>query len=492
MDSTARIEWRPLAAARGQSAALALIAIFALATRVVWFGDPVASPDEQLYSLIGSAMLEGSLPFVDLWDRKPIGLFALYAVAHAIGGPDPVAYQLLAAFFAMLGGWLVFALARPLGGTASAVVAALLYLLLTAAYGSFSGQSEVFHVPLMLAMVLLVRDGDRPGALRRAAWAMLIGGLALQVKYTVLPQCLFLGCYALLSLHRQGTPPARLARHAMLFAALGLLPTVLAAGVYAALGALEPFVFANFLSFFERVPSGGGRVPLQHLPLVAPLFLLAAAGLWAAWRLQPPQPARHYWLIAGWALSALATVLLPGTVYLYYYAALAPAAALLALPLYDCRRPHGKWMALAVAAACVLLVDYPGRHAQSQQRRDGTAQLVAAVMPALRTGDGCLFVYSGPTALYRLTGSCLPTRFVFPDHLNNALETPALGADQAAEVARVLRTRPPVIVTANNPQTPQAPLSGRLVREALGAGYRLAMQREVDGAMVSVWLRAAS
>jgi 4-amino-4-deoxy-L-arabinose transferase-like glycosyltransferase len=491
VDSTATIEWRPLAAVRGQPVALAVIALFALVTRAIWFGDPAAAPDEQLYSLVGNAMLDGALPFVDLWDRKPFGLFALYAFAHWIGGPEPIAYQLLAACFAMLGGWLVFALARPLGGTVTAVVAALIYLLLTAAYGSFSGQSEVFHVPLVLAMVLLVRDGDRPGAARRTGWAMLLGGLALQVKYTVLPQCMFLGCYALLSLQRQGMPPARLALQALLFAVLGLLPTVLVAAIYAALGAFEPFVFANFLSFFDRLPSGAGRLPREHLPLVAPLFLLAAAGLWAAWRLQPPQPARHYWLIAGWALSALATVLLPGTVYLYYYAALAPAAALLALPFYDCRRLQGRWVAVAVVAACALLVNYTGRHAQSQQRREATARLAASAIPALRAGGGCLFVYDGPTALYRLTGSCLPSRFIYPDHLNNALETPALGIDQAAEVARILRSDPPAIVTADNPLTPQAPLSRRLIREALEARYRLEMQVEMDERTVSLWLRAA-
>lgn len=491
MHSTAAFERRQLFAVRTDAVALALIAICAFATRAVWFGDPAASPDEQLYSLIGGAMLEGALPFVDLWDRKPVGLFALYALAHSLGGTGPLAYQLLASLFAMLGGWLVFALARPLGGTATAVVSALLYLLLTAAYGSFSGQTEVFHVPLMLAMVLLLRDGDRPGALRRAAWSMLLGGLALQIKYTVLPQCLFLGCYALLSLHRQGTPPARLTLLAILFGALGLLPTALVAGWYAVLGAFEPFVFANFLSFFERLPSAAGRVPLGHLSLVAPLFLFAAGGLWAAWRVQPPQPARHYRLIAGWALSALATVLLPGTVYLYYYAALAPAAALLALPLYDCRRKGGKWMALALVAACTMLVDYPGQYAQSQERREAVAGLATAAMPSLGT-ERCLFVYDGPAALYRLTGSCLPSRLVYPDHLNNALETPALGLGQAAEVARILDAGPAAIVTADNPLTPQAPRSDRLVREALATRYRLAMQREIDGRTVSLWLPATT
>ena len=196
------------------------------------------------------------------------------------------------------------------------------------------------------------------------------------------------------------------------------------------------------------------------------------------------------WFTVCASSSALATVLLPGTVYLYYYAALAPAAALLALPLYDCRRTQGRWMALAIVAVCALLVDYPGHYAQSQQRREAVAQLAAAARPALETGRGCLFVYDGPTALYQLTGSCLPSRFSYPDHLNNALETPALGTDQAAEVARILGAEPAAIVTTDNPLTPQALLSGRLVREALATRYRLAMQREMDGRTVSLWRRA--
>ena len=194
------VEAGPSRARRASLAGLATLAVLVLvtlATRSLWFTDPVADFDEQIYSLIGWRMTHGDLPFVEVWDRKPFGLFAIFAAAHWLFGPEPLAYQFVACLFALGGGLLVYALARDLVDRVSATIAGSLYLMLIAAYGSYSAQSEIFHVPLMLAMLWLVRDPRRPDALKRATVAMLLGGIALQIKYTVLPQCLFFGGYAL-------------------------------------------------------------------------------------------------------------------------------------------------------------------------------------------------------------------------------------------------------------------------------------------------------
>ncbi|TAD85892.1 MAG: hypothetical protein EAY70_00310, partial [Sphingomonadales bacterium] len=174
-----------------------------------WFGDPNADIDEQLYSLIGNAMREGMVPFVDLWDRKPFGLFAIFAFAHALGGPGPAAYQVLAAIVTLSGAVMTFMLARDFADRWTAAAAGLLYVVLTALYGAHSANSEVFFIPMMLGMAMLVRSPDHPRAVARALAAMLIGGLALQVKYTVLPQCLFFGLWALWGQFTRGMPPAR-------------------------------------------------------------------------------------------------------------------------------------------------------------------------------------------------------------------------------------------------------------------------------------------
>ncbi|KLI63212.1 ArnT family glycosyltransferase [Aurantiacibacter marinus] len=474
---------------RGDALALGLLALLVLATRAIWFGDPVADFDEQLYSFIGWRMTEGELPFVDWWDRKPFGLFAIYAAAHALFGPGPLAYQLLAFAFALAGAVLTYYLARRLVGRFSAMVASAISTMLLCAYASYSGQSEVFFLPLMLGMAALLVDANHPSFTRRAMWAMLLGGLALQVKYTVLPQCVFFGLYALWVEHRRGIALPRLATLAAAFVALGLLPSVAAGAFYAAIGEFDAFLFANVLSFFDRMPAPQGRWASDHWLGVSPLAILAIGGVYAAFRMKRPQPFSDWLFYCGWALSTLATVLLPGTVYLYYYAAMAAPAALIALPLLDRRAPLRVFPALVLSAGFFALLALPDRYEYSLEERQAAGDLAAAISPHVGADSDCLWLFDGPTALYRMTDSCVPTKFVYPDHLNNALEVNALGVDQAEEVARVLATRPGAIVTASSPMTIQNNEATALVEAALASDYAKDLSVEMHGRTITAWIR---
>ncbi len=480
---------RVAALLRGDALPLALLAVLVLLTRGIWFGDPVADFDEQLYSFIGWRMSEGELPFVDWWDRKPFGLFAIFAGAHAVFGPAPLAYQLVAAGFAFAGAAMVYALSRRLVGRLSSWMAAAISTMLLCAYASYSGQSEVFFLPLMLGMAMLLVDPDHPRFTQRAMWAMLLGGLALQVKYTVLPQCLFFGLYALWIEQKRGSAIDRTVRLGAIFALLGLTPTLFVAALYALLGELDAFLFANFLSFFDRMPAPQGRWANEHLLGVAPLALLVIGGTYAAFRMRRPEPFRVWLFFIGWAASTLASVLLPGTVYLYYYAALAAPAALVALPLLDDRSPAKSIPGLVIVAAFFTLLSIPDRREVSLEERAAALALTDAIAPHVDAESNCLWLWDGPTALYRMTGSCVPTRYVYPDHLNNALETSALEVEQVEEVARILADRPGAIVTASRPMTLQNEEATALVEATLAQNYEEHLSVEMHDRTLTAWIR---
>jgi hypothetical protein len=469
--------------------AAAALALVTLATRAIWFGDPVADFDEQIYSLIGWRMTHGDLPFVEVWDRKPFGLFAIFALAHALFGPGPLGYQIVACVAALIGALFVYALARPLVDRVSATIAGTLYLMLMAAYGSYSGQSEIFHAPMMLAMLWLLRDRERPDFARRATVAMLLGGIALQIKYTVLPQCLFFGAYALYGEWRNGASAARLARRVAVFALMGILPTALVALLYLALGHFDQFWFANFVSFFERTPAPGGRLRSDLYVALTPLALLIGLGLYAALRLNPPRDWRLYGLFAGWTLASFATIVLPATVYLYYYGALVPAAVLMAVQLIDVRAPGRFVPAVFLLLGAGYILDLPYRYAHSQNERRTEARLSDAIAPYVGAKRDCLYVFDGPAALYRTTGTCRPTRYLYPDHLNNGLEIHSLEVDQPTEIARILALRPGVIVTANHYMTMQRKENLALIHRATETDYRPLITATLHNREVTAWVR---
>lgn len=113
-----------------------------------------------------------------------------------------------------------------------------------------------------------------------------------------------------------------------------------------------------------------------------------------------------------------------------------------ALPLLDRRRALRIAPAVVVSVLLLALLSLPDRRAQSLDQREAAQALASAIAPHVCRDANCLWIWDGPTVLYRLTNSCVPTRFVYPDHLNNALETDALGTGQVAEISRILAAQP--------------------------------------------------
>lgn len=465
-----------------------VLALVIFTVRAVWFGDPNADIDEQLYSLIGFEMTQGALPYVDLWDRKPLGLFTLFALAHSVGGPGPVAYQVLAALFTVVGAWLTYRLARRLVDRITALGAGILYVFLLSIYGSHSAQAEAFFLPIMLAMASLVIDPRHPKALQRSLVAMLIGGIALQVKYTVLPQCIFFGLWALWGQYRDGRKIPALVAQGIAFAAMGILPTCLIGFAYWLAGHWVEFAFANFVSFFERAPADTGRIATGHLLFLLPVLGLLALGFYAAFRLSPPRTACIYRFFVLWLIAAICTIYLPATIYLYYYASLAPVVALASLPILDRKGAIGPIPLMLALITFGYLQFLPGKYEKAVEHREKMERLAAAIRPMVDYRN-CLYIFDGPTSLYRLSGSCLPTRFIYPDHLNNAFERNSLGVSQVAEVARILSKRPPVIVTADTAFTPQNEEAKALVWTTVRRDYKEVAMEELHERKIRVWMR---
>lgn len=436
-------------------------------------------------------MRHGMVPYTDLWDRKPPGLFLIYYLAHAIGGDGPAAYQLLALIACLAGALQLWWLGRRIADPTTAAMAAALYPASLALLSSHSGQSEVFLVPMTMAMaqLLLIAHDSGPARARRLCMlAMLLGGCALQVKYTALVQCLFFGLGALLLLWRKGSSLWQLTVDALVYAVLGILPTALAAGWYAHHGLLDDFIFANFVSIGLR-----GSFPLDkqladELPLAIPFLAMVLGGIVAATRRADPLPLEWKLALAwlGAATLGLATI---STIYLYNYAAAVPAAILAALPMFDLRRRPG----IAAWAIFFLGISAGGVFMNQPQAAPGERLLIdriaARLSPFVGARSHCLYVFDGPTSFYRLTNSGLPSRMIYPDHLNNALEQHSLPVDQLREVTRIFAQRPGAVVTSADPVTPQNPATNALVRDELARHYRLLGEWHIGDRRIEGWAR---
>jgi len=454
-----------------------LMILFAVALRWAYFGDPAPDYDEQIYRLIGEQMLDGRLPYVDIWDRKPIGLFLIYAAASLAGAGSVLAYQLLACAAAALGGILLFHLARHFIDVLGACVCGILYILFLSAFGVHVGQSEVYYIPLLIAMALLTvrtaESNDLHAVRRASTWAIVLGGLALQIKYTVLPQCVFFGLCALWRQWRLGSSLSALARQALLYAAIGLTPTVIVLGLYWYLSHLDAFLFANFTSIFFRGHLSGAMKDEYRIRIAFMAFPLAFCALFgvAQWMMEKMAARSSYLIMLGWLASSIAGFLMIGNIYIHYFAPVIPAILAVAAPTMGMSRVGAVLTSITFLIGLALFDPISGYYI-SQRNRIGFQQAASAAAPYVGKNSDCLYVFDGPTSLYEATRSCLPTIYVYPDHLSNAMEEHAIGVNTVAEVSRILRNQPSVIITASRPIVPHYnAATAQLINQATSRNY---------------------
>ncbi|HEX8555204.1 MAG TPA: hypothetical protein VF695_10900, partial [Sphingomonas sp.] len=295
----------------------ALLLGIAIALRCWDWGNPVIHVDEQYYLLVGERMLDGAVPYVDIWDRKPIGLFLLFAGFGLLPGDGIVAYQLAATIAAWGTAVLVTVGARTIGANLrGGVIAGAVYLIMLSLLGGHGGQTPVFYNLLVAAaglLVLRLPECSTRTIIASGAAACLLMGVAIQMKYTPAVEGTFVGLAHGWALLRRGARPVKIAAALLLWAAIGVTPTLAAIGWYARAGALDAFWFANFTSIALRPTYPIGQVAMRLLGIVAqaaPLIVCAVIG----WRGRTATGTLAY----AWLLAAVIGFAAIGTFFDHY------------------------------------------------------------------------------------------------------------------------------------------------------------------------------
>jgi hypothetical protein len=456
-----------------------VLALLAIVTRLQLFGDPLADSDEGFYLFVGERMLHGALPYVDIWDRKPVGLFLLYAGMRGLGGDGVLAYQIVGTLVAFLTAVLVTRLAGRFAngfGAAAAGAAYLLWLPLGSAAG---GQAELFaNLPITAAALITVRGLEHPPPARSwlaGAGAMLLVGIALQIKYTAVFAGFFLGCCWLVVAWRAGRRAA-LVPLAVVWNLAALAPTLSAIACYAALGHFDTFFYANFVSAWER------STPAMFHQGGLAIIALILAPLLACIRPRASLPAGGSTALRftlGWLAAATAGLIAFRTFFLQFLLPLLMPASAAAAPTFG---KIARRRTLALLGVIFLLGqgDLWISRVVHGSRREAEA-IVQAVNPR-----GCLFIYSGVAALYRMADTCIPTKYAFPSLLSRARESGAIGVDPVQEVARIMETRPGTVIL-RSPYDGENWRARAVVQSYLRDRYHLALRAQLGWRTVSVY-----
>ena len=423
-----------------------ILIFFIILCRAQTFGNPLIYADEEFYLFGGGRILHGDLPYLQFWDRKPVGIFLLYAFFHLFGPYKVFAYQ----FGALVAVWgtarLLFRMGKTIASPTAAFLSALLYPALLNLSRGEGGQTPIFYNFLVTAAVALVlRDLLRPGGKLREQTSLLavfLFGLAMQIKYTVVFEGAFVGVYCVVRHYLNSRSIPKALKETSLLALIGLLPTLLVFCFYVAIGHPGEWIFANLNSIFLRDPLPKGealqlqirmlKAALPLLPGLVATILLARTKSWPS----------HYVFLILWAGAACLGVMAFGGWYPHYILPLYAPLALTCASLWAWKAGR-VWL---IGLLCIVSVI--GQHSLHTHRiNDGDQRSFEAMLDVFKQKTGCVFVYQGPPALYDTPYWCALTKHSFPGHFNTAVEAHATGMDVLQELDKVLSKQPEYIVT---------------------------------------------
>jgi hypothetical protein len=449
----ARPAARPLASSWWPAGLLVLLVVLSLALQATSFGDTNRHADETFYFLVGQRMHEGLLPYVDVWDRKPPGLFAIYFLIAGLGA-SVWTYQIAACIAVAMTGFVIARLVERLSGPRGGSLAGVLYVLVVQPFEGATGQAPDFYNLLIAGAALLVVAETEQGTARGPSWrgwaAMALCGVAITVKQTAVFEGLFLGLWLAAALRRRGLPGW--VGRAAGYAAVGAAPSVIFAFAYLLAGHAHEFWYAMVSSNLSRGARPDDEIIRNALGLAARLVLLAPCALLAL------RPARGRMFLGSWLVAGLAGLLavpdfavhhaLPLLVPLTVATGTLLDRSALRLPLFT---------ALSLYTLLWSSPDHRENTRRSVQAMDALADLVRR-----HDGGGGLLVFDGPPLLYALTAKPFLSPLVFPHHLNHQIENDVSHLSTRGEIARIIAANPGAVVMALYPSNDPVNAAARL------------------------------
>jgi hypothetical protein len=468
-----------------------IVLFAAICVRALTFGNPVVHVDEEFYFVTAHRMLEGAIPYVDVWDRKPIGLFLIYVPPAMFGVPLGIwVYQMMALASVVGTALLIARLAERAGWGRGALFSALLYIFMLGFGDGQGGQAPVFYNLLMAWAILLVvprpedTSSDRK-RIHRAMLAMGLVGISMQIKYSVIFEGMFLGLWLMWREWKLGTALPHLLRRGAVLAAAAWVPTLIAGIVYFAIGHGDAWAYANFGSILER-QSDPSTVLLRAFAKVALILAmpLIVSGLsrHVPVNRESEHPVRA--LYFGWLIAAVVGLLLFGTWFNHYaLPVMVPACLCCAGFVGSTRIGRRVFMPVMLLAAAV-----GGEYtAWSAMWHRGNAEELDNLASGIGRGQGCLYVHSGNAILYSYTDRCTVTRWMFPSHLSRERENGALGIDQLAEVRRIFTQKPEVVVMRPEYLGERLLVRQVALKEMRSLGYQLTGRYPLGDVLIDVY-----
>ncbi|XDD52775.1 hypothetical protein AB3N62_09760 [Leptospira sp. WS4.C2] len=391
-----------------------VLAILGFAFRYFTFSVSVLDWDEITYFIIGKGILLQKIPYLDLWDIKPIGIYLIHAISLLVLPYDTEVIR-WTSFLHLLGlAMVVSTFVKNQPWIQRLFCGTLVLYFFSRLSSGLSANSEIYFLFYeWLGIFLFFRRNSKAGA-------FFLLGIAFLIKYIIFFDVVFLGMFALWK-RSQATSLFQVCLEMSTF----LVPIGTSILVYFFLGHTQEFFDALLTVSSKHQTNETIGFPFSvFLSLFWPLFFLGFVTL-----LSDRKFSSYKIVLVALTLTALLGASYTGYYFQHYFLALVPPLAILATPA---RKVYWKLSFFAL-----ILVLYSWNSVSNRWKKDLShipdhSRVIASNI--LKLGGGTVFVASGVHATYVFLNQLSPTEYVQPVNYID----PVFSKNFAVDVTKVM------------------------------------------------------
>ena len=311
--------------------------------------------DQGEFATIGRGLLDGRIPYVDLWNPKPPAVFYVYALAMKLFGRTTGALRVIDLFLlppiALTLYWIGKRLANVRVGLWAVLLFGVFYF--TETFWTLTQNDGIVLLPMVLATATAIKSADSRLSGRPASpvWAFASGALFAYAIWYKYPFAIFIGVTVFAYIwarHISPSPPpplprkadvptswgeGRILRDILAYAAGGLLIGLGGIAYLMSIGAWDALVQSALVTASYTVLGLSGVVDSLRtsfgfrVQLWGVLFLLALIGLVLA--LRRFNRRSLWWIALVWLIVGTAMMLVQLKFYDYHWLPMLPPLALI-------------------------------------------------------------------------------------------------------------------------------------------------------------------
>lgn len=485
--------------------------LLVIALRLETFYQVVLNWDESLYLLIADEWLHGHPPYTTLWDNKPPGIYAIFAVGLLLFGHTIFSMRMAACLFVAIGCYFLYRTGRimPGGNTTVGLMAGILYAIVSVNNYGNASNTEAFYITFTICAFSIILAGNVQfeAATLKSYWQIFLVGLLLgigfEIKYVVLFD--FIAATVILTLSLLTQPNVQQGYTTLLkcLAALTvgfLLPCLLVSFGFWCANLFDEYSYANFAANKARTINNSVSIdiPLQAIlnqlrtnyPLwifvfATPIYLL----FFKKFNL------REHWTLTSiciWFFTILLCMSLVFRTAFYdnYFLQLAPAICLLSafwlgklISIQTGQERREKLFSSLVVGFLLLLIAHNQNVMQHlvagakrvyfahvkgiQNWEDVPAQAGEYVKKYVTSGD-YIYVANYEPILYFLSASKIPSQYAaHPPFLIPSVDFPSITTVNPLQELDAIMQKQPVFVIWREAEFRQYTEAGKLYLESL-------------------------